>query len=410
MDKLKVGIIGVGNMGSAHAKNIYEDRVEHMTLAALCDIDAEKRRRCAEFWPDVPVFEGAGSLLASGLVDAVIIATPHYFHPPLAVDAFRAGCHVLTEKPAGVSLSAARRMVDAARASGRVFGIMFNQRTDPLFARAREMVASGELGQPKRLTWIITNWYRTQHYYNSGSWRATWAGEGGGVLLNQAPHNLDIWQWIFGMPESVRAFCSVGRYHHIEVEDEATIYARYANGASATFITSTGEFPGTNRLEIVGDRAKLVLEGGKLCRWRLERPEREFCFVSERNFDKIPMQYDEFVPECKGAGHVGILENFARGVLYGEPLLAPGEDGLCELALSNAAYLSSWLDREVTLPPDTDAFDAELAARIAASEAEHADVVGKDDKSSDAGKAGQAAERIEPISPADYSERWHVNW
>ncbi len=262
MDKLRVGIIGVGNMGSAHAKNIYEGRIEHMRLAALCDTDAEKRMRCNSFWPDVAVFDNADDLLASGLVDAVIIATPHYYHPPLAIRAFEAGCHVLTEKPVGVSLSAAVHMSEAADKSGKVFGIMFNQRTDPLFSRAREIVRSGELGQPKRLTWIITNWYRTQHYYDSGDWRATWSGEGGGVLLNQAPHNLDIWQWIFGMPESVRAVCRVGQYHHIEVEDEATIYARYSDGAFATFITSTGEYPGTNRLEIVGDRAKLVLEGG----------------------------------------------------------------------------------------------------------------------------------------------------
>ena len=405
MDKLRVGIIGVGNMGSAHAKNIYEGHIEHMRLAALCDTDAEKRMRCNSFWPDVAVFDNADDLLASGLVDAVIIATPHYYHPPLAIRAFEAGCHVLTEKPAGVSLSAAVHMSEAAEKSGKVFGIMFNQRTDPLFSRAREIVRSGELGQPKRLTWIITNWYRTQHYYDSGDWRATWSGEGGGVLLNQAPHNLDIWQWIFGMPKSVRAVCRVGQYHHIEVEDEATIYARYSDGAFATFITSTGEFPGTNRLEIVGDRAKLVLEGGKLCRWRLERPERSFCFESERSFDKIPMEYDEFVPECKGAGHTGILENFARGVLYGEPLLAPGADGLNELALSNAAYLSSWLDREIRLPPDSELFDAELAARIAESDS------GRRSNSDDSG-AANAIEKQNPTAekPSGYSERWHVNW
>lgn len=396
MEKLRIGIIGVGNMGSAHAKNIYEGRVEHMCLGALCDTDPQKRQRCEQYFPAVPVFDDHISLLSSGLVDAVIIATPHRLHPPIAIDAFRAGCHVLSEKPAGVALSAARSMIKAAKSSGRVFGIMFNQRTDPLFARAREIVQNGELGEPKRLTWIITNWYRTQHYYDSGDWRATWGGEGGGVLLNQAPHNLDIWQWIFGMPDSIRAVCRVGRYHSIEVEDDATIYATYANGATATFITSTGEFPGTNRLELVGDRAKLVLEGGKLCIWRLDVPERSFCFESEQNFDKIPMKYEEFVPQSRGPGHIGILENFARGVLYGEPLLSPGEDGLNELMISNAAYLSSWQNCEISLPPDEALFDRLLAEHIAKSCEDSAGLC----------RSGQS----KVAAPTDYTERWNVNW
>ncbi len=222
-------------------------------------------------------FTNAGEMLDSGLVDAVLIALPHYDHPVYAQkNVFERKIHVLTEKPSGVFARQVREMNEAADRSGVKFGIMFNQRTNPIYIKAREIVKSGLLGEPKRLVWIITNWYRTQAYYDSGTWRASWNGEGGGVLLNQAPHNLDLWQWIFGMPKRVRAFCSVGKYHNINVEDDVTIYGEYDNGATATFITTTGEAPGTNRLEISGDCGKIIIEDGRLKWWRLSVPERAF--------------------------------------------------------------------------------------------------------------------------------------
>ena len=280
----------------------------------------------------------------------------------------------------------------AAEASGKVFGIMWNQRTTPIFRRAREIVQSGALGQPKRLVWTITNWYRSQAYYESGGWRATWAGEGGGVLLNQAPHNLDLWQWIFGLPDRIRAFCTNGKYHNIEVEDDATIYAEYKNGATAVFITSTGEYPGTNRLEISGDRGKLVLENGKLHFWKLETPEREACFTEKAGFPHWPMTEEVYEPNDNGPAHRGILQNFSDAIRLGTPLLAPGAEGIRELSISNAAYLSAWTNDWVSLPVDDAAFDAQLNARIAGSKGER-------------------------VAPADsekptgtYSERWSVRW
>ncbi len=391
MDFIRIAIIGAGNMGYAHAHNIFSGKVPGMKLAAICDIDESKRQRIAAEMPDLPVYSDWHGILDSHKADAVIIATPHYLHPVIAAEAFRKGYHVLTEKPAGVYAGAVREMIKEAGASGRVFGIMFNQRTNPLFRKAREIVRTGQLGVPKRLSWTVTNWYRTQHYYDSGAWRATWRGEGGGVLLNQAPHNLDIWQWIFGMPESVRADCRVARYHNIEVEDEATIYAVYENGASATFITSTGEFPGTNRLEIAGDLGKLVLEDGIIKWWKLKTPEREFCFQSQKDFDKIPFDYEEITPTEKETGHLGILANFAGAVLRGEELIAPGEEGINELMISNAAYLSSWQGgRKVILPPDDAEFFSELERRAMRSSVK------------EAGEAGHGSR--------EYSERWQVRW
>lgn len=390
-NQLRIGIIGVGNIGSAHAHCIATGQINGMRLTALCDTDPERRRVLTEQYPDIPIFEDHHALLASGLTDGVIIATPHYFHPTIATDAFAAGQHVLSEKPAGVYTRAARVMNEAAQKSGKVFGIMFNQRTNPLFTKAREILQDGQLGVPKRLVWIVTNWYRTQAYYDSGKWRATWGGEGGGVLLNQAPHNLDLWQWIFGMPKRIRAFCSVGKYHHIAVEDDATIYAEYDNGATATFITTTGEYPGTNRLEITGDLGKLVLEEGKLTWWRLSEPERQYCFDADASSPPELTQVTfEYTPSK--SGHAQILQNFTDAVLHGETLIAPGTDGIKELTLSNAAYLSSWTDDWVELPLNEQAFELRLKQLVQSESSAKGAVIPDDDSS------GQ------------YRERWNVRW
>ncbi len=391
-ETLRVGIVGVGNIGRVHAESILSGKVPGMTLAALCDTDTEKRKLIKAIYPDIPVYDNHNGMFGSGNIDCAIIATPHRFHPIIAVDAFRSGLHVLSEKPAGVDCGAVREMIAVAEGSGRAFGIDFNQRTDPLFVKAREIVGIGQLGVPKRLVWIITNWYRSQAYYDSGDWRATWGGEGGGVLLNQAPHNLDLWQWIFGMPSRIRAFCHEGKYHSIPVEDDATIYAEYENGASAVFITTTGEYPGTNRLEISGDRGKLVIEHGKLNLYLLSEPEREYCFnATDRPLPEITESVYE---DGQGVpGHMLILRNFADHILHGEPLIAPGQEGLNELMISNSAYLSSWTDDWVALPPDNARFLECLENAVA--------------RSAYCKKmSGHAAEN----GTDGYLDRWKVQW
>lgn len=386
---LRIGVIGVGTMGYAHARHLAENKVEGARLTALCDINPKRRAELSDLFPNVALFEEAEQLFAAKICDAVIIATPHYAHPTIGIRAFECGLHVVSEKPMAVQLSAAKAFIEAAERSGKTFCVMFNQRCNPLFQKARDLVQNGVIGQPKRLNWIITNWYRTQYYYDSGAWRATWRGEGGGVLMNQAPHNLDLMQWIFGMPKRVRAFCSVGKYHHIEVEDEALIYGEYNNGATAVFHTSTGEFPGTNRLEITGDRGKMVLENGVLKLWRLQRPEREFCFESEKSFDRIPMEYEEMSFPSSHKAHGIVLQNFVNHILYDEPLLSDGCEAIREVTLCNAAYLSSWQDSWVELPFDEKIFDAELEKRIAGS---------------------QIREYAAASENEEYQERWQVRW
>ncbi len=352
-------------MGYAHANAIMGGEIEGMTLTAICDIEKQKIENFKSQNTEIAAFSDYTDLFKSGLCDAVVVAVPHKSHALIACDAFEHGLHVLVEKPVDISVSAARRLGAAAEKSGKVFGIMFNQRTNPLFSKAREIVKSGALGEIKRSVWIVTNWYRTQHYYDSGDWRATWAGEGGGVLLNQAPHQLDLWQWICGMPKTITAFCDIAKYHNIEVEDDVTIFARFENGATGLFVTTTGENPGTNRLEISGSLGKLVLENGTLKWWKLGTSEREVCFNSTHSSPHIDTEYEEFHQEKHESAHKGILQNFAAAVLHGEPLLAPGYEGINELTVSNAAYLSAWTgNREIELPFNEAEFDELLSRRM----------------------------------------------
>lgn len=346
MSKVRIGVVGLGNMGSAHSRMIHlEKLVPDMMLGAVCDISGERRKWAEEVLPGVPVFEEATAMYKSGLIDAVLIAVPHYDHPVLAIQGFEQGLHVLVEKPAGVYTKQVLEMNEAAAATDKIFGIMYNQRTNPVYQKVRDLVQSGELGGIKRAVWIVTDWYRPQSYHDSGSWRSTWKGEGGGTLINQNPHNLDLLQWILGLPKRVRSFCGFGKYYDIEVEDDVTAYMEFEGGATAVYITSTAESPGTNRLEISGDMGKIVVENNIITFHRNRISEREFNRTFTGSFGRPESWVCEVPPaEGKGEQHVGILKNFARAILYGEPLLAPGEEGIHGLLISNAIHYSSWTD------------------------------------------------------------------
>ena len=366
-----MGIIGIGNMGSLHVQDLAENKVPNCLVTAVCDINPERltwaKDWCKNYNPDLKTFEDYKEMFADGCIDAVLIATPHYLHPTIGIDAFNAGIHVLSEKPAGVYTKQVEEIMDVARKSGLVYGIMLNQRTEPYYQKIREIVKSGQLGQIKRSVWIITNWYRTQDYYNSGGWRATYAGEGGGVLINQCPHNLDLWQWIMGMPKRIRAFAYNGKYHDIEVEDEVTAYAEYEDGSTGVFITTTGEYPGTNRLEISGSLGKLVYENGKLMMTKLSMDERKYCYEAHDGFGSIEATTEEVIPTGVGKGHRQIIQNFVNNILDGTPLLAPGYDGIYSLSISNAMILSSWTNEWVELPNDGEKYWAMLQERIKTS-------------------------------------------
>lgn len=364
MQDIRLGIIGLGIMGDIHATTVTSGKIRGLRLAAVCDRDPARRAR----WPQVPGFATVPELLASGSVDAVLIATPHTLHADQGIAALEAGLHVLVEKPLAVHAAEAARLVDAHRGRERqVFAAMFNQRTAACYRRLRDLVRAGGLGELRRVSWTITNWFRTAAYYASGGWRATWAGEGGGVLLNQCPHNLDLLQWIAGRPARVRAHCHFGKHHAIEVEDEVTAYLEFPNGATGVFVASTGEAPGTNRLELAGELGRVVCEDDRLTFLRNRVPMTEFSRTATDGFARPPVEPVTLdLPESDGQ-HATLLQNFADAIRTGAPLIAPAAEGLHSLELANAMLLSTWLDRTVELPIDRALYARLLAEKAAAS-------------------------------------------
>ena len=370
MDKVRFGIVGCGNMGVGHAKNFLAGKIDNGIISAVCDIDADRFEFFKENFGDtIKYFDNAETMFKSGECDVVIICVPHYQHPELAILAMDNNLHCIVEKPAGVYTLQVKEMLERHKTSDRILGIMFNQRTNPIFKKMREMIQSGMLGEIKRTNWMITNWYRTQDYYDSGDWRATWVGEGGGVLYNQAPHNLDLFQWIVGMmPTKVRAFCHFGKWHNIEVEDDVTCYCEYPNGATGVFITTTADAPGTNRFEVTGTKGTLVAEGAKeLYFTELEVDERVHCLTAE-GFKappakpRVQIEINEQNPQ-----HSGICNNIANAILGLEEVYAPASDGIYGVQLANAMLLSTWLDKAIEIPFDDELFYEELKKRIAIS-------------------------------------------
>ncbi|MGF1451253.1 MAG: Gfo/Idh/MocA family protein [Opitutales bacterium] len=361
--KVRVGIIGIGNMGTAHSRSILDGNVPEMRLTAVCD----SRPEAASKVPGVPFYEMPDQVLKSGEIDAVIIATPHYDHTTLGILALEAGLHVMVEKPISVHKADCQRLIAAHRNDRQIFAAMFNQRGDPRYQKLKALIDGGELGRINRLNWIITDWFRTETYYASGGWRATWAGEGGGVLLNQCPHQLDLWQWLFGMPQRVRGFCQVGRFHKIEVEDDVTAYFEYEDGSTGVFITTTGEAPGTNRLEIAAERGRVIVDEAGLHWVRNEVASSDFSRTTTGSFTK-PETWDVRLPvEGRGEQHLGILKNFVAAIRDGMPLVAPAAEGIHSVELANAILQSHFEDRTIDLPLDAESYERLLKKKIASS-------------------------------------------
>ena len=363
MKHVRVGIIGLGNIGRYHAEYLLNHKVSRCELTAVADAFAP-----LDAYKALKTFQDGEALIRSGEVDAVIIATPHYQHTTLGIAALAQGLHVMVEKPISVHKADAERLIAAHRQRPQlVFGAMFQLRTEPRYVKIKRLITSGELGGIARVNWLMTDWFRTEAYYASGGWRATWKGEGGGVLLNQCPHNLDILQWLCGVPARVRGFCQLGRYHNIEVEDNVTAYLEYAGGATGVFITSTGEAPGTNRLELAGTRGKVVLENNRLTFTRNEMSMLEFSRTAKGGFARHEVWNAEIPFENAPAQHATLMQNFVDAILDGTPLIAPAEEGLHSVELANAILYSSLTGQTIELPLDAAAYETKLNQLIADS-------------------------------------------
>ena len=369
MKKIKLGILGVGNIGRDHVKRITDGKCPEIELAAVCDLKPDRLAYARELAGEaLPVFTSAQEMMDSGLIDSVLVSVPHYDHPKFAMMAMEKGLHVLIEKPAGVYTKQVLEMNECAKKHDVKFGIMMNQRTNCIYRKMREIVQSGELGEIRRTNWLITDWYRSQAYYDSGDWRATWSGEGGGVLLNQCPHNLDLWQWICGMPKSVYAHMHYGKWHDIEVEDDVSAYVEYENGATGMFITSTGDCPGTNRFEITLEKGKLIAEKNTLTMWKSNVSEREFSASNTNPFGSMKFEVSTVETDGENPQHAGVMNAFASAILHGTPLVAEGVEGIRGLSLSNAMHLSSFTGKTVEIDKlDHELFYEELMKRVATS-------------------------------------------
>ncbi|MBR5881631.1 MAG: Gfo/Idh/MocA family oxidoreductase [Clostridia bacterium] len=372
MEKVRVGIIGLGNQGTHYMAGLFNPgKIPNGVITALCDnnpakIEAMKARTVGQ---DVAYFDNYVDMLDSGLCDMVMVVVPHYFHPEMVMACLERGIHVICDKPAGVYTKQVKEMNECAKKSGALFAMMFNQRTNCVYRKMREIVQAGGIGELQRVTWIITDWYRTQQYYDSGSWRATWEGEGGGVLINQCPHQIDLVQWVVGeMPVAINGFCQYGKWHDIEVEDEVTAFFRYKNGATGVFITTTGEAPGTNRFEISGTKGKLLVEGNKLMYWHNENDSQEWARSADTGFVPPKCTITEVETDGENPQHMGIINNFIAAIRGEEPLFVDGTEGINGVEMMNAMELSGWNNGEtITLPVDEERYLKELNAHVASS-------------------------------------------
>ncbi|MBR7131321.1 MAG: Gfo/Idh/MocA family oxidoreductase [Lentisphaeria bacterium] len=368
-NKVGFAIVGVGNMGNAHAQMM--QKLDNVELVAVCDIREKAFDNLpADIRSKVQCYTDINQLWQNEAVQAVLIAVPHYFHVDIAIDAMEHGRHIIVEKPISVHKAEAERLIEACKKHPELIrSAMFNQRTLPAHKKLKSLIDNGELGKINRVNWIVTDWFRTQAYYDSGDWRATWAGEGGGVLLNQCPHQLDLMQWLFGMPSMVCAQVKIGKYHDIEVEDEVNAYLEYPNGCVGNFITTTGETPGTNRLEIAAEKGRVVLEGGKISFIRNEEETSAHIKNATRGFSR-PEVWECSIPfnnNMPHPQHATVVQNVANAILKGEKLIAPVEEGINGLELGNAMLMSGLKKQPVTLPIDSAEYAEILAGLIASS-------------------------------------------
>ena len=367
MDRVRLGVIGCGGMAQNHME--YFSKVRGLEFVAACDVDAGALDRVRTKY-GIRAFADGFDLIRSGEVDAILIATPHWFHPEYALAGFEAGVHVLVEKPVAVTAKQAEQVNRAyteASHTGLVYSAMFSLRTRAEWRFVKRMLEQDRIGDLMRVSWTITTWFRTQAYYDSGGWRATWKGEGGGVLINQCPHQLDLFYWFVGMPKRVQAIAGLGKHHNIEVEDEVVAMMEFANGAVGTFITSTGEAPGVNRLEIVGDKGTLVVGDGGITLIENGIPAREFCATSTGRFDRPERTNYAIEPGGKNPDHQGITENFVNAILHGEKLIAPATEGIHGLELGNAMLMAGITRKAVKIPTDREAYDELIRELIANS-------------------------------------------
>ena len=366
MEQVRMALIGFGGMGSKYAAMIRNGQIDGMVLAGVCCRNAPGQKVLREEYPGVAIYRDVKDTLAHAAeFDAALIVTPHTSHVEIARQMVAAGKHILLDKPAGVYARQVRELTEQAEKAGVSFGMMFNNRANPAFGKARELLQSGAIGTPVRAVWVCNTWFRTPAYHKSAPWRSSWNGECGGLLINQSQHYLDLWLWLLGMPDKVYTDLSFGRYVPITVDDAVDMQLLYDNGLHGTFISSTGEAPGVNRLEIWGDKGRLCVED--TARVFLDENEvstTRFAAESTQVYGDLPHHCRELPVEPTPEMYQTILRNFCDHLRKGTPMIADGTDGLRAVELTNGAYVSAWLERKVQLPVEDGVFEELLHKKM----------------------------------------------
>ena len=368
MEKIRAAVVGFGGMGRQYVQMLDNGEIDDMVLAGVCCRNEKGQNEIRTAYPGVSVYPNVEAMFGcKNEFAAAVVVTPHATHVEIGKMAAAAGKHILLDKPAGISTKEVKELLVAAERAGVSLGMIFNTRMNRVFFRAKEMIERGELGRLNRAVWISNIWFRTPAYHNSASWRSTWAGEHGGLLINQSQHFLDVWQWLFGMPDHVLATVECGKYSDITVDDSMDVQFFYDNGLHGTFIASSGEYPGVNRLEIWGTKGRLCIEDSSQILFDENVvPTDEFSSRNQEIYGMPEHHAREITVEKRGAeGYQKIFRNFTDHLRYGEPLLATGEDGLRGVMIANGAYLSSWLKKKVDFPIDDERYAAMLEEKAA---------------------------------------------
>lgn len=358
---VRFGVVGTGNIGSQHIDLLTSGEIDGALLAATASRSDES------IDAGIPHFNHHPAMFENAELDAVLIATPTMSHVKIAEAALERGLHVLMEKPIAMSVRQAEELIAKAKPPLR-FAVMLNQRFHPLYSRLKSLLTDNTIGDLQRINWVMTTWYRPDVYYKASRWRGTWPGEGGGLLINQCIHNLDVLQWLVGLPETLYARVGFGKYHEIDVEDEVTAMMTFGSGATGVLIASSGEAPGINRLELVGDLGTIICEDGAIVVQTTGMSVSEHCRTTNEMFGMPQFTAGAITDFSAINQHAVVISNFVAAISQGAELLTPGKEGLGSLQLANGMLLSAWTDSKITLPIDQNLFEAKLKGKIEESD------------------------------------------
>lgn len=367
---IRIGIAGIGFIAEEYIKLITGGAVQGADITALSSRNAAHMAEIKEKYnlKNAVLFTDYEDMLRCGRIDMVMICTPHFQHPKMAISAIERNIHTLIEKPVGVFPEELDALEHCIRNHAHVqSGVLYCRRTNPIYASIKQLLEEGALGTIKRITWIITDMYRPQIYFDSVSWRGTYSAEGGGMLMNQVSHHIDLLVWLCGLPEDMQAHCYTAQERNIEVENEVSITMEYSGKAIGQFIASTRECPGSNRLEISGSKGQIILENErKLIARTLQTDEKEFAVATQESYGKIPYEEWEQILEAPDNRilQAAIVNNFLRALEGKAQVLCPVMEAIQAQQFIQGAYLSSWQEKKLKLPVDTDAYTAELRKRM----------------------------------------------